>query len=484
MWKSVSRRADASKALLGLPIRTAILYGLMLSAAFGAYSAAWPQAPFSASDTGTYLAVASDLHDFRIDDLSDRTPGYPLLLLLTGSEDRPSRALFVVSLLLHFASIWFLACVLAAAGLTEAALLLFGAMLLLPPFVEPAAYALSENLTALLIVVGFGSVALWLLREHSRWLILSGLAIGAAALVRPTFQALAVPIGGSVLTASILIGRSGATRRLLPAMLVVFSLSTLLVGGYTFFNYFKFGYFGLSPIMPFALTTRTARVLERLPDEYRPVREVLIQARDADLVQRGGSHTGYGYVSNPGVRAELTRVTGLRDAQLSQYLLRLNLLLIRAAPLEYLYDVSRAFCFYWFPSATRVATFDSRPLQMAWAVMQFSLVGVVAVTATLLAGMSPYVFLYRRLTRRQTVAPSHGRAALEGQGYVYVAASAIVLYTASISSFVESGDPRYRAPIDGVFVVMAFLGTTLCLRMLQRGGEILRRAVGTCADGS
>jgi hypothetical protein len=481
MWKSLSPRGDTSKTLLGLPIRTAIAYVVVFTAAFWAYSAAWPEAPFTASDTGTYLAVASDLHDFRIDHLSDRTPGYPLLLLLTGSEDAPSRALFVVSLLLHFASIWVLACVLAAAGLAEAALLLFGGMLLLPPFVEPAAYALSENLTALLLVVGFGSVALWLFRGRSGWLIASGLAIGAAALVRPTFQALAVAIGGSILVASILIGRSGATRRLLPAMVVVFSLATLLVSAYTSFNYVKFGYLGLSPIMPFALTTRTARVLERLPDEYAPVREALIQARDADLLQRGGAHTGYGYVSNPGVKAELTRVTGLRDAQLAQYLLRINLLLIRAAPLEYLYDVSRAFCFYWFPSATRVATFDSRLLQMAWAVLQFSLLGVVAVTATVLAGVSPYVFVYRRLTQRHAVAPSH-RDVFECRGYVYVAASAIVLYTALISSFFETGDPRYRTPTDGLFVVMAFLGTALCLRTFQRGTEILRQAVERWSD--
>jgi hypothetical protein len=58
------------------------------------------------------------LSDFWIDELHLRTPGYPLLLLLTGSSQAPTRTLFFTSLLLHFASVWLLASALSCAGLT------------------------------------------------------------------------------------------------------------------------------------------------------------------------------------------------------------------------------------------------------------------------------------------------------------------------------------------------------------------------------
>src|SRR6266581_4473039 len=119
------------RTIAGLPIPTAILYVLLFAIAFWVYTTLWRQAPVMTSDSGGYLAVASDLMDFRIDYLHNRTPGYPLLLLMTASSEVPQRVLFFVSLLLHFTSIWILASVLYSTGLQEAMVSLFGLLLLL-----------------------------------------------------------------------------------------------------------------------------------------------------------------------------------------------------------------------------------------------------------------------------------------------------------------------------------------------------------------
>jgi hypothetical protein len=85
MWMNSSLFRHKYQTVAGLPIPTAVLYALLFVVAFWVYTTLWWQAPVMADDSGGYLKVASDLADFRIDYLHNRTPGYPLLLLLTAS---------------------------------------------------------------------------------------------------------------------------------------------------------------------------------------------------------------------------------------------------------------------------------------------------------------------------------------------------------------------------------------------------------------
>ena len=141
-----SRAGRNIVAVAGLPARQALIHVLLFAAAFCFYGALWSKAPATQPDSGSYLRLAQDLSDFHIDRAQERTPGYPVLLLLTGSSQSPNRGLFYVSLALHFASIWLLASVLWRAGLSGRKVTLFSLILLLPPFVEPAAYVLTETL--------------------------------------------------------------------------------------------------------------------------------------------------------------------------------------------------------------------------------------------------------------------------------------------------------------------------------------------------
>src|SRR6266481_492138 len=88
-----------SHAIAGLPSRTAIFYALLFATSLVLYGALWQNVPLMESDSPGYQRVAQDLSDFRIDQIHLRTPGYPLLLLLTGSSQAPTRQLFFISLL-------------------------------------------------------------------------------------------------------------------------------------------------------------------------------------------------------------------------------------------------------------------------------------------------------------------------------------------------------------------------------------------------
>ncbi len=74
---------------------------------------------------------------------------------------------------------------------------------------------------------------------------------------------------------------------------------------------------------------------------------------------------------------------------------------------------------------------------------------------------------YKRLLVRSDRALLRELTASQLQGCVYILAGTIVIYTALISSFFETGDPRYRVPTDGFIALMAFIGMDLYCRSVR-----------------
>ena len=170
----------------------------------------------------------------------------------------------------------------------------------------------------------------------------------------------------------------------MSASLLLVSGSIFVLGGYSYVNYRSVGYFGVArPQLGQHLTQKTFRVLERLPDQYADVRETLIKARNF-RVTNAQRRTGYDYIY--AAIPELTRITGLQKGELSEYLLRLNLVLIQKAPLEYLQEIVWAFGSYWFPSSAQLANMNSRFLQFVWAAVHFFLIGGFFLNLLLLVG--------------------------------------------------------------------------------------------------
>jgi hypothetical protein len=466
-----SETGQKSYTVAGLPLSTGLVFATLFVVAFWFYGAVWVRAPVMEPDSWTYLRAAQDLSHFHIDQLQERTPGYPLFLLLTASSQSPKRTLLFVSLSLHFASIWLLASVLYWAGLKEIMLNLFALILLLPPYVEPAAYVLTENLTEAMLVTGFASFVFWFLHKRGIWIFVSALTVGYAALTRPTYQLLALAMAGYLLTVTFLFHWTPIKwRDAVRGSLILLCGSIVMVGGYSYVNYRSFGYFGMTPVLGLTLSQKTFRVLERLPDEYTVVRETLIRGRNSGLLT-SPDHSGYDYIN--ATAPELSKITGLQGAQLSDYMLRINLLLIQKAPLVYLQEVVWAFGFYWFPSSGELANMNSRSVQLLWAVIQFLLIGGFFFNMLLLIGAAIYIKMCMRVSPLGIRQPVSQMGAIQLQAFIYSLAGTIVIYSVAITCLTQVGIPRYRVPTDSLIVFMLFLGTLLWRRLVDLSRTVL-----------
>ena len=463
-----STAALGSLLIGSFPAWAALTHVLLFVGAFCFYSTLWPQAPVTQPDSGSYLQFARDLSDLHIDQLHERTPGYPIFLLLTGSAPSPDRTLFHVSLLLHLASIWFLSKILSRVGISATGTILFALVVLLPPFVEPAAYVLTETLAETMLVSALASLVLWQLNRKFIWIVIAAATIAYAALTRPTYQLSALAVASWFFLAFYLFpSLRGNWRELAKGISIIIAGSILLLGGYSYFNYRNFGFFGITYKLGISLTQKTVHVIDRLPDEYAPVREALIRARNADLIASGG--TSLGYIE--GARRELTQLTGLNEPQLGKYLLKLNLLLIRMAPLNYLQEVIAAFGRYWFPTSTDLANFHSRYVQTVWAIMHICWIGAFAINILLVIGATA---LLRICSLPQLDKITIVGRRIDFQEFVYGLAGTIVAYTAAISCIVDVGDPRHRVPTDVLIVFMLFLGTDLWRRQMELVRAVLK----------
>ena len=430
-----------------LPIRIAMLYVLLGLASVAAYGILWPGAPVMEGDSPQYLEVARDLRDFRIDDIHDRTPGYPALLALTGSTDAPTRALFYASLLIHFGSVWLLALALHVSGASTRALTAFGILLTLPPYVEPAGYVMTENLAQFALAAGLTGLVMWFRARRTAWLVAASLAIGYAGFTRPVYQMLAFALAAGLILFPGVVRRLGLTYRdAVTAAAVLVLGSVVILGGLCVRNFTAFGFFGIAPTIGFHLSTKTTSLLERLPDEYAVVRDILIRERDAQLVKPGGKHNGAQAVWH--ARDELSKATGLSTPQLSAYLVKMNLRLIVQSPVEYLEDVGRAVAAYWFPAAGPLASMGSSALRWLWALMHLAVVAVLIMTAGA---------VWRAMPARLS-GPSHMPVA-------YLLSAAIVIYTMLLSCFLDIGEPRQRRPTDVLLLFMCFAAAHLWIRL-------------------
>lgn len=437
---------------------------LIFAAAFAFYAVAWRHAPVQDGDSPQYLEVARDLADFRIETLHDRTPGYPLLLAITGSTQAPTRTLFYVSLVLHFASVWLLALVLRASGLPPKWLLAFCAVLALPPFAEAAGYVMTENLAQFSLVAGLSSLVLWVRRGSVPALVAAALAFAFGALTRPAYQALAVALAALLLVPALVRGAALTYDRAIRTGAALVAGSLLALGSYAYLNHVKFGYFGLTPSLGFHLSTKTMPFVERLPDEYAVVREIFIRERDAQLVKRGGPHTGTQTIWS--VRSELAAATGLPKAELSSYLVKMNLALVRRAPLEYLQEVARSMATYWFPSTGPLASMSSSLLRWAWGLLHAALLIVLVVEAALLVALAALRLSERMAGLQRRLVPPI--AATPTQTLAFALAGGIVFYTMILSCVIDIGEPRQRRTTDALFVFMCFLGVYVWRQTLER----------------
>jgi hypothetical protein len=375
-------------------------------------------------------------------------------------------SLLLVSLALHFVSIWVLSAVLRAAGVPARWLLAFGVVLALPPMVEPAAWVMTENLAQFGLAAGVGAFVFGQTSSRLSWVGIAGLVFGCTALTRPVYQLLAFALSAGMFVVSFAGDWPAAARRDARKAAAVLVLSSVVVlAGMSAFNGLKFGRFQVAPGAGFHLLTKTMTFIERLPPEYAAVREVLVRQRDQEITRRGGSHTGTQTVWQ--ARAELLAVTGLSKWDLSSYLLRMNLVLIRRAPIEYLQEVARSMAVYWFPPPVPLASFDTSVLRWTWAALHLGIVACFFLQMVVLTGVAAFRFSARRRNDLASM-PVPWRGVTSVQAWAYACAAVIVFYTMLLTCFIDIGDPRQRRPTDLLIVFLVVLGTWVWRRAVAR----------------
>jgi hypothetical protein len=363
----------------------------------------------------------------------NRLPGYPLLLaLFGGAEAAQNRYLFFFQLVVHCLGAGLLAAMLKRLGVSVVLCAAFCAVLLLPPFVDTAAFVLTESVTGFLLAGLLYCVVRWLLLGAPAYAWLAALLGAAVFMVKPVYMLLA-----PCLAATLYLTRP--RKASLPWALCLATPSFLACALIVGINYKAFDYAGLTPKTGFMLFTRTLTFLEEIPDRDSEVREVLIRNRDRSLTVRGSSHTATQFMWEGGLR-ELLETTGKSKAALSQDMLQLNLRLIAAAPLEYAATVGRSITDLWFPAATRVSFFGSRYLQLAWALLHLSIVAMYF--SALAYGLARLIVL---VAGRPSLLASPGLH--PSTGLVEFLLHVTIWYTCIVSAAVEVGEPRYMRPV-------------------------------------
>jgi 4-amino-4-deoxy-L-arabinose transferase-like glycosyltransferase len=422
----------------------------------------WRDAPFEMPDTSGYIVVADDLRDGSLNELHGRTIGYPLLLMLTGTGD----LLYWTQLILHHVAAWLVLSVLLSLEVRRSLVLLAAVVLISPPFVEHAANILTESLTTFLLVGGFIAWFYWIRRGNAALLIIGAAALGFSGLVRPTYQVITVGLAVLVLLGIWVLRKDRLmVRRLAISGAAMLIAGGVFIGGMLAHNGARFGYSGLSPLAGFHLSTRTVPLVERLPDTYAVERDILVKYRDEHLIQPGSSHQGFAYIWD--ARGELMTTLDMDNVQLSNHMLRLNLMLIRESPLEYLAIVGGSIVSYWFPISAR-ANFDSTAIRLGWSAGHFLLVALFFASILAVGTLAIIVPRLWRSTPTGTL-----------RVMTLVGALAIIFFTFVISVAIEIGINRYRVPTEPLIV----LATCISIEMLTKWVKTLRAALASESGG-
>jgi hypothetical protein len=437
---------------------------VLLLLAFAAYSVAWPQAPIQTTDSPSYVQLARDIRNLHLRELSLRTPGLPLLLILTRSSERISRSFFYATLVLHFAAVGLLAYLLYALRTGRKLILLVILVGLLPPYVEPSAYLMPETPSQFTVVLTFVSLILWVLKPNPFLLVTFGIALLLAAIVRPTYELLVVVMLGCLV--------AGYAFRLFPhvssgRLMLIMGFAGILSFGteaaWSALNYFQFGYFGTTRMLPIQLSTKTMDSLEFLPPEYADLRRILIPYRDQNLTEAFLDHTGKDYIyrAMPAVTkhygGDMTAVTTHLTAALSY--------LIRHKPMSYLINCLRSFGLFWMPNDCELCG-RSVVARGLTAIIEIAVEIVFLVQALALAGIGLVYFSARltgRLPEQLFRDGTHRMLA-----FAYASGLAIVIYTALLSCCFGTGIPRYRQTVDLLILCACALGHALWRSILAK----------------
>jgi hypothetical protein len=434
---------------------------VMLLVGFIVYALCWPNAPIWTLDTPSYMSLARDIQAGHLTRLHQRTPGYPLLLWLTGAVVTVNRPLFYIELLAHVGSITCIAWCLRTIGIRAKWIYLFATVALLPPFVAPSAYADTESVCGFAVSLAFAGLVGWI--SGGGYRALSVFILGAiySAFVRPTYEAL-VPIA---IVALILCYRlrllTCQPKQLILSMGLAFFVCISGLISYASLNYSRFQYFDLSYMSAITATHKTTTFVEFLPERFGPLREILVRSRDALITKPYSDHSGQDYIYR--ALPELRRLYNNDNLTIMREIKAASLYLIIHKPFSYVADSMKLLATYWMPIEYPVITSDRSIWRLLSALIQWSIIGILFFQTLVVVGIAGFYWSGLWLGFQPPELDNKTRTFLA----VYIVGMLVILYTVLISCFLGSGQAIYRVPTDMLIIAMPIIGFTIWRRMLS-----------------
>jgi hypothetical protein len=441
--------------------RDALIAVLIAVIAFVGYCAWWPDAPIDNPDMPSYMRVAADLKEMKWTRFHQRTPGYPLIILLTGSEKHLTRTLFHTMLAAQLIAALVMALLLVRLCISRKLAFASFVIALLPPYVAPSAYAATESVCSLFIVIAFASLVLWI--RDGRPVLLAQFAIAAAyaAFVRPTYQLL-VPTTAVAVLAAYWAGWTGRLRLRNFVLSMAIAATTTLsgLGACAYVNYLHFGQWDSSSMTARALSSKVATVLEFLPDEYSDLRAVLVKHRDSLITAPYSDHTGQDYIYR--AMPDLLRMYNDDDVRALCAVKEASLYLIRKKPFTFVHESMKLFASFWMPVDYDLPGLKRGLGRAASSIFQLLLNAAFLVLALVMLGLMLFYASVRASARRLACWPLQKQD--QALACCFAIALSVVLYTMVVSCFMGTGLNRYRTCTEPLILSSLAIGVTLWKR--------------------
>ena len=297
--------------------------------------------PVLYSDTPSYRRLAATiLHGFDHYDAT-RTPGYPLILAIFGSDRAvwlTQMVMGVVVTMLFFYLGWQFSRHAWFGGLVALAHTFNPGQI----FFEPN--LLSETATTFWIVLTVAGMVYWFYHPENRtiWQAFGmGLCASLAWLTRPLFIYLPVWV-----LLFILIDWQKGRIKLIPHSLgigLVYLLPVFLfLGVWVGFVRVRFHIWGLTTMTGYHMVQHTGVFFEYVPDQYAQLRDTYLKYRAAHIAQYG-TQTNTIWDAIP----EMEKISGKSFVDLSRLLTKISLQLIREHPNLYLRNVWQGWWYFW-----------------------------------------------------------------------------------------------------------------------------------------
>jgi hypothetical protein len=249
-------------------------------------------------------------------------------------------------------------------------------------------------------------------------------------------------------------------KKLGPVYIVFLTVSVVGIVGYSLRNQLKFGYFGISSLMPYQLRYYTNHLFEK----YKPTKDETLN-RVAQVYAEEIKRSARTAVNN--FHARLKKELGLSDAEISVAFLKVNLKLIKDYPLEYLKQIPDSFFQYYRQYSSYWAAGNARKFLRKRGhfnvlyrnfFLLYKKLFINPYLLTILIVIMPLVVLLRD---RRIKKSFHGWLSLE----------LVIHYTCFVSVLSTNAginNLRYRIPVEPLILLVFFTGLFYCGKGLNK----------------